>query len=221
MSSTAFLGFLTLHRCLGRFVKVFVWQTQQPINGAFVVLKVAAAIREEDARIQEIGKAFRLELAFLEKFHASRKALLGIMLRDFPLVVRRSSDALGGCQHVLLTDSEGVGVYHLVAESVETRSFVLRALGFDRQTEDCSHCAADMWPCRGGDFGAPVVVHVDVTFGEINAIVGGIRETVLVPEPGDNRDVGAFAKFLDKLAGGHYQIVSTTSPRGPNMPQKR
>lgn len=119
-----------LDRCLGRFINVFLRQTQQAVQRALGALKVTAAIGIENA-----GHQLRVtrELAFLYLLHATGEPLTDWLSGDGPIVRFGTSHTLSGLQYVLLAYGEGLDVHYLVSEVLEA-GFDVEAFGLDGKT---------------------------------------------------------------------------------------
>ena len=121
-----------LDRSLGRFINVLLWQVEQAVKRALVVLKVTATVGIKDSGVHHLGKTNAL--AFLNLLDTARVPLMRRLFCGGPVVFFGTSHAKSGLQHILLTDGEGLDIDYLVLEVLKAGLFV-RAFRLDRQAE--------------------------------------------------------------------------------------
>ena len=92
------------------------------------MLKIAIAIGIKDSRIQHLGETNPTSLLYL--LDATGVALVGWLFCDGPVGFFGTRHAKGRSKHILLADSEGVDINHLVLEVLEASLFI-GALGLD------------------------------------------------------------------------------------------
>lgn len=136
------IGYLrALDRSLGHFINVLLWQVEQAIERALVVLEVAATVGIEDSGEHDLCKPHALACPHL--LDAAGVPLPSGLVGDGPVVFPGARHAKSGLQHVFLADGEGLHIDHLVLQVLKAGFFV-RAFGLDGQTEQSGDGATDL-----------------------------------------------------------------------------
>jgi len=177
-----------LNRNLSRLINVLFRQVKHAIKRPLVVLKIAAAVGEEDAGIHHFGEANAL--AFLDLLDTGRVALLSRIFGDGPVGFFATRHTESGRQHVFLADGEGIDVDYAVFEVLKAGALV-RALAIDGQTEKSGNRTTDL---------AKVTCWSGKLFGNSRPTCGHVEVEILA-SPSSKKVTLRLAKSIPKPAG--------------------
>jgi len=125
------LGALNSNLC--RLINILFRKAELGIESASIVLEIAVTIRIKDSGVQHLGETDPTSLLYL--LDATGVTLVRWLFRDGPVRFLGTRHAKSRRKHVLLADSKGVNVNHLVRKVLETGFFVV-TLGLDGQAEE-------------------------------------------------------------------------------------
>lgn len=180
---------------LGSLVQVLDRQPKHLIRHLVVLFIVSRLLAsKEHARVQHLLK--RAPVASLELGLVGRPALPARLVRNLPVRVLGVGHALDRLEHVPLRDGEGLDENVAVAERVETGLATGAGHG---QAEQRRNCATNLRPGRGCHERIALVKERHLALSKVEAVAIRDGQAPLVPEPGNEGNVGALAEVLDLL----------------------